>query len=148
MAIVLDPRMSYEGLRDDYEDDDDLLAYLEDAKKALHKHFEDQYLKSPRSYARDPTTNSAPTPSESTSSSTSLASANTSPSKLRLGARYKKRKLTVRDELEEYFSLPLEDFETCDPIEWWMGRKARFPNLYRLACDVLSIPGTCYFALV
>jgi hypothetical protein len=28
-----------------------------------------------------------------------------------------------------------------DPIQWWAGRRAQFPNLSRLARDILSIPG-------
>lgn len=55
-------------------------------------------------------------------------------------ARYKKERVSV-DELEEFFKLPRENFNSCDPIKWWISRRAQFPNLYRLACDVLSIPG-------
>lgn len=29
-----------------------------------------------------------------------------------------------------------------DPIHWWAGRRAQFPNLSRLARDILSIPGS------
>jgi hypothetical protein len=55
-------------------------------------------------------------------------------------ARYKKERVYV-NELEEYFKVPREDFDSCDPIKWWVSRRAQFPNAYRLACDVLSIPG-------
>ena len=37
--------------------------------------------------------------------------------------------------------LPQEDFETCNLIQWWFGQQARFPNLFRLAHDILAIPG-------
>ena len=47
----------------------------------------------------------------------------------------------VINELEEYFNLPPEDFETCNPIHWWMGRHAQFPNLFWFAQDILCIPG-------
>ena len=48
------------------------------------------------------------------------------------------------NELEEYFKLLPEDFEKCDPIKWWVGRRAQFPNLFRLAHDILCIPGMCH----
>ena len=57
-------------------------------------------------------------------------------------ARYKKRACPFLDEIEEFFKLPQESFEKCDPIQWWAGRRAQFPNLSRLARDILSIPGT------
>jgi len=44
------------------------------------------------------------------------------------------------NELEEFFKLSHEDFDTCKPLQWWLGRCAQFPNLYRLACDVFGIP--------
>ena len=44
------------------------------------------------------------------------------------------------DEIDEFFKLPPESF-TVDPIHWWAGRRAQFPNLSRLARDILSIPG-------
>jgi hypothetical protein len=64
-----------------------------------------------------------------------------SPSKVNFTARYKKRTNVATDEFEEYLKLPQEDFELCDPIQWWAGRRAQFPNLSRLARDILSIPG-------
>ena len=56
------------------------------------------------------------------------------------------------NELEEYFKVPLtttgprEDFNSCDPLKWWISCPSRgqFLNVYRLACDVLSIPGECF----
>jgi hypothetical protein len=35
------------------------------------------------------------------------------------------------DELEEFFKLLPEDFDNCDPIQWWAGRRTQFPNLSR-----------------
>ena len=63
------------------------------------------------------------------------------PSKVNFTARYKKQSNIATDEFEEYLKLPQEDFELCDPIQWWAGRCAQFPNLSRLARDVLLIPG-------
>jgi len=66
---------------------------------------------------------------------------NKSPSKVNFTSRYKKKGTLFRDELEEYFKLPREDFDLCKPLEWWVGQRAQFPNLYCLARDVFSIPG-------
>jgi hypothetical protein len=47
----------------------------------------------------------------------------------------------VVDEFIEFLKLPREDFDLCKPLEWWHGCQSQFPNLYRLACDIFSIPG-------
>ena len=47
----------------------------------------------------------------------------------------------VVNELDEFYKLPQEDFDLCKPLEWWLGRRSQFPNLYCLACDLFSIPG-------
>jgi hypothetical protein len=47
----------------------------------------------------------------------------------------------VKDELEKFYKLPQEDFDTCDPIQWWSGHHSQFPNLSHLAQDILVIPG-------
>jgi hypothetical protein len=36
------------------------------------------------------------------------------------------------DELEEFFKLP-EDFDNCDPIQWWAGCHTQFSNLLHFA---------------
>jgi hypothetical protein len=51
------------------------------------------------------------------------------------------RKCATVDELTEFWNMPQEDFETCTPVQWWHQRRAQFPNLYRLARDIFSIPG-------
>jgi hypothetical protein len=51
-------------------------------------------------------------------------------------------KRTPTDELTEFWNLPQEDFDACDPLQWWYGRRAQFPQLYRLVRDIFSIPGT------
>jgi hypothetical protein len=66
---------------------------------------------------------------------------NGSPQKVDFTARYKRTLHRVVDELEDYFKLQQEDFDTCQPLDWWWRRRAQFPNLYRLAHDVLAIPG-------
>ena len=46
----------------------------------------------------------------------------------------RKEKASI-NELEEYFKLPAEDFDACNPIQWWTGQHAQFPNLFHLARD-------------
>lgn len=56
-------------------------------------------------------------------------------------ARYRLSQRAVVDELAEYYKLRREDFETCDPVQWWVGRRSQFPNLFCLARDIMTIPG-------
>lgn len=129
LCTVLDPRISYEGMKADYEDDISLLSYLESAKNDLHRHYLDNYaLASPESESATPY------------SALPLTRGN-SPQKVDFTSRYRRKARTTVDELEDYFKLSPEDFATCDPIQWWLGRRAQFPNLFRLARDILSIPG-------
>jgi hypothetical protein len=130
---VLDPRISYEGLLADYAQDADLLADLEKAKSALHTFYHDNYSSF---------TSSTDEHSHSTFDLTTVpAVRNRSPQKVDFTARYKRMNRRITDELEEYFKLGQEDFDTCRPLDWWLGRRAQFPNLYCLSRDILAIPG-------
>jgi hypothetical protein len=102
--------------------------HLDNARDELRQYYQDNYL-SPQP------TSVAPQPVMTEASSAS-------PQKVDFTARYKKRPTAVKDELEEYYRLPVEDFDACDPIQWWSGRRSQFPNLSRLARDILAIPGT------
>ena len=130
---MLDPRISYEGLIADYAQDADLLIDLEKAKSALHTFYHDNY-------------SSFSSSTNKNSSTTALVVQNGSPQKVDFTARYKRTNRRVSDELEDYFKLGQEDFETCQPLDWWWGRRTRFPNLYRLARDtgILAIPGESF----
>ena len=130
--LVLDPRISYEGVKEGYEDDEDLLTYLEDSCSHLDQFFKQNYVK-----AKHGTTLSA------TGSMSSVGPAVGSPKKVNFTARYQKKDRLQVDKLKEYFKLPCEDFDSCDPLKWWLGHCAQFPNLYRLVCDIFLIPGTC-----
>ncbi|KIJ46084.1 hypothetical protein M422DRAFT_250514 [Sphaerobolus stellatus SS14] len=61
--------------------------------------------------------------------------------KLNFTARYGRQQSADRNELEEYFRMAPEVWDGCDPVKWW-GRQAQFPNLYRLARDIMTIPGS------
>ena len=57
-------------------------------------------------------------------------------------ARYCRKEKYSTNKLEEYFKLLTEDFDTCNPIQWWVGRRSQFPRLFQLARDILCIPGS------
>jgi hypothetical protein len=59
-------------------------------------------------------------------------------------ARYHRKEKASINELEKYFKLPTEDFDACGPIRWWVGQRAQFLKLFRLACDILCIPGESF----
>ena len=51
----------------------------------------------------------------------SLSTLSTSPQKVKFTARYKQWPRAMVSELEEFFLLPWEAFETCDLLQWWVG---------------------------
>lgn len=128
LTLVLDPRIGYQGLLADCGDDTSLQSHLELAKDRLAQRYRDQYLRESPPVITEQPLSIAPITSRS-------------PQKVNFTARYKKSARTLRNELEEFFKLPQEDFDSCDPLQWWAGRQAQFPNLSRFARDVLSIPG-------
>ena len=129
--LVLDPRISYEGMKLDYASDPMLSEYLESSKKDLYAYYETHYANKHN-------------PPSQVSAPQAVASSFTAPShspQKNFTARFHRKAATTLNELEEFFKLPPKDFETCNPIHWWMGRRAQFPNLFWFACDLLCIPG-------
>jgi hAT family C-terminal dimerisation region len=113
----------------DYADDPTLSDHLEESKTKLIDYFNENYANATvlaPSSAPPVYVQSAPTVGSPQKSFT---------------ARYRRKEKTYINELEEYFKLPAEDFDSCNPIRWWIGRQAHFPNLYCLARDILCIPG-------
>jgi hypothetical protein len=106
---VLDPQISYEGMKADYADDLMLSNHLEQSRSDLIDHFNANYA------------NTIPVPSSSLSppiqSSPMMAG---SPQKS-FTARYRRKEKNSINELEEYFKLPAEDFDACNLIHWWIG---------------------------
>jgi hypothetical protein len=127
----LDPHISYNGLKADFEDDDELLTGLEEAKIKLEAHFRRHYADKVLTSSVQPTVRA---PVQSTSR------IQASPEK-DFTKRYRVERRAAVDELRDYYLLSREDFKTCDPVQWWFARKAQFPNLFRLARDILTIPG-------
>ena len=132
--LVLDPRISYEGMKLDYADDPILYEHLESSKGELYVYYETHYANRHTTPATQLSKPQMPTTSASVPAH--------SPQK-NFTARFQRKTATVINELDEYFKLPPEDFERCDPIHWWMGRRAQFPNLFWFARDLLCIPGVC-----
>lgn len=127
---MLDPRIGLKGVELDYEGDIDLEEYLQKAKTELEQHFRGHYQAA------------KPRPLTPAGSSTSVASTTSSSTKYDFTSRYKQRDCAIADELQEFWRLEPEDFNTTDPISWWYSRRHQFPTLYRLALDILSIPGS------
>ena len=128
---VLDPRISYGGLKADYADDETLTAYLEVSKENLRDYFNENYAGRNTQASQSQTTVEAET-----------TSAPGSPQKCFTSRYSRNNRIALVDELEAFWALPAEDFATCNPITWWFGQQKKFPNLFRLAWDVLCIPGT------
>ncbi|KAG6804804.1 hypothetical protein H0H92_002299, partial [Tricholoma furcatifolium] len=122
----LDPRIMYEGLKEEYSNDIGLLGYLEDAKRKLTDYYQ-LYYANFENQARSHT-NTAGLSSQASSARFSFTS------------RYQKKTRQVVNELEDFFKLSSEPFEECDPLKWWLNRQSQYPNLYRLARDILAIP--------
>jgi hypothetical protein len=64
-----------------------------------------------------------------------------SPQKINFTSRYTKKVRVETNELEEYLKLTPKDFDTTDPVDWWYRHRKLYPNLYKLARDIMSIPG-------
>jgi hypothetical protein len=105
----------------------DARDHVEFSKELLRTHFYAKYDKPP------------PVP---TAVVASTATTNGSPQKMDFTSHYRTLPQVFTDEVQEYFKLPHENFDTCDPLQWWAGWRSQFPNLSRLARDILSIPGT------
>jgi hypothetical protein len=106
-----------------------LSNHLEDSKTNLFNYFEENY-----------TTLHSPTPSSLPPTLVQALPVDGSPQKS-FTARYRRKEKYSTNELEEYFKFPAKDFDTCSPIQWWVGRRSQFPRLFQLARDILCIPG-------
>jgi hAT family C-terminal dimerisation region len=124
----------------DYADDDLLAEYLESSKKDLYEYYETHY-------ADNHSTHSDPIPRPLADASLARAPPRSESPQKNFTSRFRRKTKAAINELDEFFKLPQEDFEACNPIHWWMGRRAQFPNLFWLARDILSIPGCvlCYY---
>jgi hypothetical protein len=130
---VLDPRIGYKSLNEDYSNDEDLIDGLRNSKTALENHFNQYYAN-----RFNPISKSATTPAQA-------AKTDEQPRSRNFIARYEKWQQPVQNELEAFLALPPQHFSSCNPIKWWYSHRDEFPNLYRLAKDILAIPGMFYW---
>ena len=136
---VLDPQISYNGLKEDFNESSDLqlLNDLNKAKQELFKLYEEHYAhRSSQDNILQPGTTTMLSGAGFSILSTSSFT-----------VRYQCRGPQILNQLEDYFRLSCElDFDGCDPLEWWQSHRKRWPQLYCLACDILAIPGvlTCH----
>lgn len=119
--LVLDPRIGYSAFRADCDDDRDLQQHVDDSLADLQAYYNIWYAPT--------TSNEAPSRSQSNR-----------PGKFDFLARYDTSS-ALFNEFEDFLRLPKERWNGCDPILWWGARRKQFPNLSRLARDILSIPG-------
>jgi len=47
----------------------------------------------------------------------------------------------LRGFTDEFWNLPKDDFDACDPLQWLHGHRAQFPQFYSLVRDIFSVPG-------
>ncbi|KAF8228886.1 hypothetical protein L208DRAFT_1403024 [Tricholoma matsutake] len=87
-AAFLNPHISYEGAKEDYSDDADLLKYLE--SETTDAYTTDAHVQTVT---------------------------DDSPSKVNFTLRYKKKENLLCNKLQEYFKLPREDFNTCQLLQ-------------------------------
>jgi hypothetical protein len=118
----------------DYAGDELLAEYLESSKTNLYDYYETHYANK----------HSAPSAMDPVSGPSHNASTRTAPPhspQKNFTSRFQRKARVSTNELDEFFKLPQEDFDTCNPVQWWISRRAQFPNLFWLARDIFCIPG-------
>ncbi|KAF5335031.1 hypothetical protein D9758_016187 [Tetrapyrgos nigripes] len=129
--LMLDPHIDREALEADYEKDATLTGHLTKSRQELHEYFNSNYVSNCTPLV---SSSSVPGPSD-------VLHIDGSPQK-KFKSKYHQKVDAVCDELTEFWKQPPEDSEKCDPITWWAGHKATYLNLYCLALDIFSIPGS------
>src|SRR5258708_30855241 len=106
MLLVLDPQISYEGIKTEYADDLMLSNHLKQSKLMLFNYFNENYANIILVLSSSPSTSIQSPPMTAGLPQKSFT------------ARYHRKEKTSVNELEEYFKLPAEDFNACNPIHW------------------------------
>jgi hypothetical protein len=124
VLIVLDPQLSYAGLKTD-ADNPELLTNLDRSKDDLQTHFDTLYT-SKTSRNSDNVDQATPG----------------SPQKFDFTSHYSCGSASTENELAEYFRLTaVPEPWSVDPLQWWYSRWQQFLNLYLLVQNILCIPG-------
>lgn len=141
-SIVLDPRFMYEGAKQEAieDDDEEYLLLIEKSRAALRTYFD-------QNYASRSATGGEGEDDEDSAGTSGLGKR--SPTKKHdFTRRYKKQYVPV-DEFEDFFGMNPEPFrDGWSAVTWWAAHRDRFPNLSRLARDILSIPGVYFVPLL
>jgi hypothetical protein len=123
---VLDPRVTYHGALEAAGSEWDLRQDIMTSKRNFERHFLEHYTEPIFSAPRTASTSAS-------SSTTSIFS---------LFTRGRDQTSEPLAELERFFALSAEPYETCaDPVQWWGSHRSLFPRLSRMARDILAIPG-------
>lgn len=135
---MLDPRISYDGLRKEAaeRDDDGYLADINRAKNSLSDYFQDNYLGNDGT-STFPTDMFEPYP-------TQVDFTMQTPRKSFDFLKRYKDDTPVKsvDELDTYFRSRRAKWDKQgEPLVWWYANRDRYPMLSRLARDLLTIPG-------
>ncbi|KAF5367540.1 hypothetical protein D9758_003817 [Tetrapyrgos nigripes] len=128
-TLVLDPHIDCDALKEDYKNNVTLDSHLTQSKAQLCTYFQENYLS--HAYTQSTSSSSAPLQDN-------IIFVDGSPQKKT--SCYHHKVDALHDELMEFWEQPPQDSEKCNPVKWWQGQKATFPNLYCLALDVFSIP--------
>lgn len=100
---VLDPRITYGGLKLNFAKDSELLADLERSKELLEEHYNKNYAVSLPCF-------------KATDDSYTIYSLISD-----FTLQYSSIDPEVVNELEEYFKIKHKDFKKCNPLRWWRG---------------------------
>jgi hypothetical protein len=126
VLVVLDPRLSYAGLKTNYTDNPELLADLDQSKDDLQTHFDTLYT-SETSRNLDNVDQATPG----------------SPQNFDFTSHYSRGSASTENKLAEYFRLTtVPEPWSVDSFQWWYSYRQQFPNLYLLVRNILCIPGT------
>src|SRR5882724_9349711 len=118
---VLDPHIYYQALKAEYDDDIELSIYLDTLKSDLQDYFNTYYASSPITQPSHAVLSEVPVTDTSSSGSCHVHGshrAHGSPQK-NFVSHFQHHQHVVIDELEQFWALPQDDFDTCNPIHWW-----------------------------
>ena len=130
-ATILHPGLGLRFLEANWTSSEQL-QWLRDAKLGLKAYFEKWYAGDD-----DPTTAQAPPPSPMPPPPSFIRIKDSNPITEWVNNRLPQLP-DAGDELERYYRL--ERVTVDNPIQWWVDHKGSFPQLSRLALDILAIP--------
>jgi hypothetical protein len=126
ITAVLDPRVTYHGTLEAAGSEQDLCGDILKSKREFEQHFLEHYTEPVVAAPRT-------RPTVASSSTTSIFS---------LFTRGRQQASELQAELERFFALSAEPYDSCaDPVQWWGSHRSSFPRLSRMARDILAIPG-------